>query len=57
MRAGHLYTDLGEGLDEERERCKELTYDYNLTRPSGSVLKVPQKKEVMVSSWERETTN
>ena len=34
MRAGHLYTDLGEGLDEERERCKELTYDYNLTRPS-----------------------
>jgi galactoside O-acetyltransferase len=29
MRAGHLYTDLGEGLDEERERCKELTYDYN----------------------------
>ena len=20
-------------LDEERERCKELTYDYNLTRP------------------------
>jgi galactoside O-acetyltransferase len=33
MKAGHLYTDLGEGLDEERERCKELTYDYNLTRP------------------------
>jgi hypothetical protein len=23
----------------------------------GSVLKVPQKEEVMVSSWERETTN
>ena len=34
MKAGHLYTDLGEGLDEERERCKELVYDYNLTRPS-----------------------
>jgi galactoside O-acetyltransferase len=34
MKAGHLYTDLGEGLDDERERCKELTYDYNLTRPS-----------------------
>jgi galactoside O-acetyltransferase len=32
MKAGHLYTDLGEGL-KERERCKELTYDYNLTRP------------------------
>jgi hypothetical protein len=23
----------------------------------GSVLKVPQKEEVMVSSWEREKTN
>ena len=23
----------------------------------GSVLKVPQKEEVMVSSWEQETTN
>jgi hypothetical protein len=34
MKAGHLYTDMGEGLEEERQRCKELTHDYNLTRPS-----------------------
>ena len=34
MKQGLLYTDIGEGLDEERQRCKELIYDYNLTRPS-----------------------
>jgi hypothetical protein len=34
VKAGHLYKDIGEGLDEERQRCKKLTYDYNLTRPS-----------------------
>ena len=33
MKQGLLYTDLGEGLEEERQRCKELIYDYNLTRP------------------------
>ena len=32
MKQGLLYTDLGEGLEEERQRCKELIYDYNLTR-------------------------
>jgi len=34
MKNGLLYTDCGEGLDEERIQCKELIYDYNLTRPS-----------------------
>jgi hypothetical protein len=34
------------------ETCKTF-----LVPRKGSVLKVPQKKEVMVSSWERETTN
>jgi len=34
MKKGLLYTDLGEGLDEERLRCKELLYDYNNSRPS-----------------------
>jgi galactoside O-acetyltransferase len=34
MKKGMLYTDMGEGLVEERMRCKELVYDYNLTRPS-----------------------
>ena len=31
MKAGYLYKDMGEGLDEEREKCQELTNDYNLT--------------------------
>ena len=34
MKNGMLYIDGGEGLDEERRRCKELLYDYNHTRPS-----------------------
>lgn len=32
---GELYTDMGEGLPEERMRAKELAYDYNRTRPSN----------------------
>ena len=34
MNSGKIYTDLGEGLPEERLHCKELVYDYNFTRPS-----------------------
>lgn len=34
MKAGKLYTDLAEGLPEERLYCKELIYDYNHSRPS-----------------------
>lgn len=34
MKNGLLYTDMGEGLEEERMNCKELIYDYNNTRPS-----------------------
>lgn len=34
MQNGQIYTDLGEGLPEERLYGKELVYDYNLTRPS-----------------------
>lgn len=34
MKKGMLYVDIGEGLDEERKKCKELLYDYNNTRPS-----------------------
>ena len=34
MKNGMLYIDVGEGLEEERKRCKELLYDYNHTRPS-----------------------
>ncbi|UED87324.1 maltose acetyltransferase domain-containing protein [Streptomyces profundus] len=36
MRAGRLYIDVGEGLDEERGRCQELLYDFNHTRPSAT---------------------
>lgn len=34
MEVGELYTDLCEGLPEERRAGKELAYDYNMTRPS-----------------------
>lgn len=34
MQNGQIYTDLGEGLPEERLHGKELVYDYNLTRPN-----------------------
>lgn len=37
MKNGMLYVDIGEGLDEEREKCKELLYDYNHTRPSEKI--------------------
>ncbi|MCB2308897.1 galactoside O-acetyltransferase [Clostridium estertheticum] len=37
MKNGMLYVDVGEGLDEERIRCKELLYDYNNTRPSEEI--------------------
>lgn len=34
MRKGLLYTDLSEGLPDERLQGKDLIYDYNNTRPS-----------------------
>lgn len=34
IKKGMLFTDLTEGLPEERLRGKELMYDYNHTRPS-----------------------
>lgn len=34
MKNGQLYTDIGEGLEDERRLGKELVYDYNNTRPS-----------------------
>ncbi|MBW9154771.1 maltose acetyltransferase domain-containing protein [Clostridium estertheticum] len=37
MKNGMLYLDVGEGLDEERIRCKELLYDYNNTRPNEEI--------------------
>ena len=34
IKAGRLYTDMCEGLPEERLRGKELMYEFNHTRPS-----------------------
>ena len=34
---------MGEGLEEERMNCKELIYDYNLTRPSQTI----ERKEIL----------
>lgn len=34
MKSGKLYTDMEEHLAAERDRGKELVYDYNQTRPS-----------------------
>lgn len=34
MRKGMLYTDMCDGLPDERLKGKELIYDYNNTRPS-----------------------
>ncbi|WP_025119088.1 MULTISPECIES: maltose acetyltransferase domain-containing protein, partial [unclassified Serratia (in: enterobacteria)] len=34
IKQGKLYTDMCEGLPEERLRGKELMYEFNHTRPS-----------------------
>lgn len=34
IRQGKLFTDMGEGLPQDRLRGKELVYDFNHTRPS-----------------------
>lgn len=47
MKNGMLYTDMGEGLEEERKRCKELLYDYNLTRPSEEAKRKGLLKELL----------
>lgn len=47
MKNGMLYVDIGEGLDEERKRCKELLYDYNSTRPSEEVKRKELLKELL----------
>ena len=47
MKNGMLYIDLGEGLDEERRRCKELLYDYNHTRPSEEIKRKDLLKKLL----------
>ncbi|MBU3143877.1 maltose acetyltransferase domain-containing protein [Clostridium sp. CF012] len=47
MKNGMLYIDVGEGLEEERKRCKELLYDYNHTRPSEEIKRKDLLKELL----------
>ncbi len=43
MQQGRLYTDMCEGLEEERQHCKEVLYDFNQTRPS----EVEKREEIL----------
>lgn len=43
MDIGQLYTDGGEGLPEERLKCRELMYEYNHAHPT----EVEKKEEVL----------
>ncbi len=52
MKAGKLYTDLVEGLPEERLRGKELVYDFNQTRPSEEQKRQEILKELLGSMGE-----
>jgi galactoside O-acetyltransferase len=47
MKKGMLYIDMGEGLEEERKKCKELLYDYNHTRPGEEVKRKELLKELL----------
>lgn len=49
MRQGKLYTDLVEGLEEERFRCRELVYEYNSSRPPEESRRQEILKELMGS--------
>lgn len=50
MASGKLYTDMGEGLPEERLRCQELLYDYNHTRPGEGERRQELLKQILGSS-------
>ena len=52
MKNGMLYTDLGEGLEEERINCKELLFDYNNTRPSQEAERKELLKKLLGSCGE-----
>jgi hypothetical protein len=51
------------GFMRQIQICRQESHFLGLYKPprafsiAGSVLKVPQKEEVMVSSWEQLTTN
>ncbi len=47
IKQGLLFTDMTEGLPEERLRGKELMYDYNLTRPSEEERREELLREIL----------
>ena len=52
MNIGELYTDMDEGLPEERGAGKERVYDFNLTRPSEEAKRLQLLKSIMGSLGE-----
>lgn len=46
MRTGRLFTDMTEGMPEERMRGKELVYDFNQTRPSEQEKRMSIAKKI-----------
>lgn len=52
MNIGELYTDMDEGLPEERRAGKERVYDFNLTRPSEEAKRLQLLRSIMGSLGE-----
>lgn len=52
MNIGELYTDMDEGLPEERGAGKEQVYDFNLTRPSEEAKRLQLLRSIMGSLGE-----
>lgn len=52
MKAGKLFTDMCEGLPEERLRGKELMYEFNHTRPSEIKKREKLIREIFASVGE-----
>lgn len=52
MNIGELYTDMGEGLPQERQAGKERVYDFNHTRPSEEGKRLQLLREIMGSTGE-----
>jgi galactoside O-acetyltransferase len=46
LKCGKLFTDMTEGLPEERLKGKELVYDYNHTRPSEEEKRIEIAKKL-----------
>lgn len=49
MEQGKLYIDHGEGLPEERLRCKELVYEFNNTRPGEEKKRLELMRQIFGS--------